>query len=186
MIARAKRVYWSLGPEASEWWFAFVRVVPGKIGMSLRASVYRRRMKSCGKSPVIQQYVVISHPDKISIGDGFMVNRFAQIQGGGGVTIGNHVMIGPGVFIWSINHGFSDSVRPMSRQGYTAEPVYIGDNVWIGAGAIVLPGTDIGNNVIVGAGSVVRGKIPSGVLVAGVPAVVKRKILSEDNSVDGA
>jgi acetyltransferase-like isoleucine patch superfamily enzyme len=90
-------------------------------------------------------------------------------------------MIGPGVLIWSTNHKYFGSGRPILRQGYTKAPVCIGDNVWIGGGAIVLPGTNIGCDVVVGAGSVVRGEIPPGVLVAGVPAVVKRKIIRDDS-----
>ena len=60
-----------------------------------------------------------------------------------------------------------------------SERVVIGDNVWIGAGAIVLPGVVIGNNCVVAAGSVVISNVPDNVMVAGVPAVIKKKLVVE-------
>ena len=61
-----------------------------------------------------------------------------------------------------------------------AKPITIGNNVWIGAGAIILAGTTIGDNTVIGAGSVVKGDIPSGVVAAGVPCRVIREITDDD------
>lgn len=86
-------------------------------------------------------------------------------------TIGDCVMMGPEVMVYSLNHHFRDGSRPMMDQG-TAEdrPVVIEDDVWIGARAILLPGVRIGTGSVVAAGAVVSRDVPAGVVVAGNPA----------------
>jgi maltose O-acetyltransferase len=175
ILAKTKAVYWAIRPECREWWMAMVRAVPGSIGIALRARVYGRRLGACGRGPVFQQHTIVMHPQGIRIGHRILVNRYAQMQGAGSITIGNNVMIGPGVMIWSINHAFTNPDIPPQEQGYVAKPVIIEDDVWIGAGSIVLPGAWIGRGCIIAAGSVVRGQIPAGSLAAGAPAVVKRR-----------
>lgn len=86
-----------------------------------------------------------------------------------GLTIGDHCMIGGGVLICGVNHGFSQKI-PMRRQKAEASPIVIGDDVWIGMGAVITPGVTIGNGSIVGAGAVVVDDVPSGHMVGGVPA----------------
>lgn len=91
----------------------------------------------------------------------------------GPVTIGDHVMIGPDVSIHTVGHRFDDLNRPMRLQGdLPAEPVTIGDDVWIGRGVIVLPGVTVGAHAIIGAGSVVTRDVPEYALAAGNPARV--------------
>jgi len=169
-----RQSYWGWREEVEEWWLAIVRAVPGKLGACLRARVYGRRLKSCGRNVVFQQHVIVQHPQSVEIGENVLINRYVQIQGSGGMTIGDDVMIGPCVLIWSVNHKSSDAACPMRSQGYVEEPVVIEDNVWLGAGCIVLPGVRIGRGSIIGAGAVVTKTIPAGVLAAGVPASVKR------------
>lgn len=94
------------------------------------------------------------------------------IHGGGGVTIGRDVLLGPGVRIFSENHDFALRGVPIIEQGETPAPVEIGDDVWIGAGATVLAGARIGTGSIVAAGAVVRGEVEPYAIVAGVPARV--------------
>jgi len=87
--------------------------------------------------------------------------------------IGDHVMMGPEVMIYSLNHRFRDGDRPMMDQGDAEDrPVVIEDDVWIGARAILLPGVRIGTGSVVGAGAVVSRDVPPGVIVAGNPAKV--------------
>lgn len=91
-----------------------------------------------------------------------------------GLVIGDHCLIGGGVLICGVNHGFSARGVPMRKQPFEAAPIVIGNDVWIGMGAIILPGVTIGDGAIVGAGAVVTEDIPSGALVRGVPARVAR------------
>ena len=94
----------------------------------------------------------------------------------GPVTIGSHVNLAQGVVITALNHNFSDSSTPIDAQGVATSKVTVGDDVWIGANAVVLPGVTIGSHSVVAAGAVVTHDVPEHCLVAGVPAVVKRKI----------
>lgn len=87
------------------------------------------------------------------------------------VTIGNHVLLGPGVQIITADHPRNADDR--KRWLNPGRPVTIGDSVWIGAGAIILPGVTIGNGAIVGAGSVVTRDVPDGATVMGNPARIK-------------
>lgn len=93
----------------------------------------------------------------------------------GPVTLGRHVMMGPDVIVLTSNHGFERLDVPMSRQGGTEHaPVVIGDDVWIGARVIILPGVTIGQGAVIGAGSVVSRNVDAFAVVAGNPARVIR------------
>ena len=94
------------------------------------------------------------------------------------VYIGNHVMIGPNVTIDTGTHPVCPELRWHAVQ-YNL-PVRIGDNVWIGAGAILLPGVTIGENSVIGAGSVVTHDIPANVVAVGTPCRVLREITDRD------
>jgi len=99
------------------------------------------------------------------------MNANYYIQGRNGIILGHNVRIGPGVGIVSANHSLDDYDR-----WDEAPPIRIGDNVWIGMNAVVLPGVQIGDNVVIGANSVVNCDIPSNSIAAGVPCrVLKEK-----------
>jgi acetyltransferase-like isoleucine patch superfamily enzyme len=91
------------------------------------------------------------------------------IQGKNGIKIGNNLRMGPGAGLISANHNPDNY-----DQWLKDKPIQIGDNVWIGMNAVILPGITIGDNVIIGANSLVRQDISSNTIVAGNPAVVIR------------
>ena len=96
------------------------------------------------------------------------------------VYIGDHVLIGPNVTISAAGHPVEPSLR---ERGYQFNvPIRIEENVWIGAGAILLPGITIGKNSVIGAGSVVARDIPPNVLALGVPCRVAREIGEHDRT----
>jgi acetyltransferase-like isoleucine patch superfamily enzyme len=101
---------------------------------------------------------------------GIAQNCFIQVRGE--VTIGNNVIFGPGVSIFSENHIFSNPDIPIVEQGEERKGVIIEDNVWIASGATILDGVRIGNNSIVAAGSVVNKDVPPYTIVGGVPAKI--------------
>lgn len=96
----------------------------------------------------------------------------------GNIFIGDWVMFGPNVTVATAGHPVSPELR---RHGYQYNvDIHIGDNVWIGAGAILLPGVRIGNNSVIGAGSVVTRDIPENVVAVGNPCRVLREIGERD------
>lgn len=118
----------------------------------------------------------------VEIGDNSGIGINCKLYGK--VIIGDNVMMGPEVFIYTGNHNFSDISRPMNQQGFSEEkPVVIGDDVWIGSRVTILPGVIIGNGVVIGASSIVTKDIEDYAIVAGNPAKkVKSRIT---NKVEG-
>jgi acetyltransferase-like isoleucine patch superfamily enzyme len=108
----------------------------------------------------------------ITIGDRTGINARAYLAGQGGITIGNDVIFGPNVQVFSENHNFSDLDLPIKDQGVARQAVTIGNNCWIGASSIILAGVHIGHGCVIAAGSVVTKSIPENSIVAGVPAKI--------------
>jgi acetyltransferase-like isoleucine patch superfamily enzyme len=100
----------------------------------------------------------------------FVNSGGCYIQGINGIVIGDCTMFAPGVKIISANHNKNDFMKHDP-----GKPIIIGNNCWIGANAVILPGVELGDNVIVGAGSVVSKSFESNQIIAGVPAIVISK-----------
>ena len=138
-----------------------------------------KRLKAClaycGEGVELDLHAYISDPCKVKIGRGTYIGKYLFMQSYGGVSIGEGCSIAKGVSFITVHHaavpGSSNSVL-----GSTTEykPIVIGDNVWIGSNAILLPGVKIGEGCIVGAGSVVTRNMPPGYVCAGVPCRVIR------------
>ena len=109
----------------------------------------------------------------ITLGERFYANFGFTVLDANRVIIGDNVMLGPGVHIYTAIHPTDASARNSGIE--TAEPVIIGDNVWIGGNVVICPGVEIGNNTTIGAGSVVAKPIPDDVVAIGNPCgVIKR------------
>ena len=106
------------------------------------------------------------------VGSRVFINAGCQFQDQGGIWIGDDVLIGPQTVISTLNH----VLNPDDRASMWASPVQIGDKVWIGAHATILPGVTIGEGAIVGAGAVVTKNVPPRTIVGGVPARVLKTI----------
>lgn len=114
----------------------------------------------------------------ITLGDHFYANHNCTILDGAKVTFGAYAFIGPNCVFTTAGHPLDSRQR---NQGLEfARPITVGDNVWFGAGVIVLPGVTIGSNSVIAAGSVVSRDIPAGVLAAGTPCRVLREITQAD------
>jgi acetyltransferase-like isoleucine patch superfamily enzyme len=123
-----------------------------------------------GKNCEIHPYsMILSYGGEIQIGDNCSLNPFAIIYGYCDVRLGNGVRIAAHTVIIPANHVVSED-RPFFESGVTGSGIDIGDNVWLGAGVVILDGVSIGRNSIVGAGSVVTKSVPDNTTVAGVPA----------------
>ena len=120
---------------------------------------------SMKENPVITAPFYCDYGFNISIGKNFY-------------TFGDNVFIAPNCVFSTAGHAIDSEQR--SRGLEIALPITVGDNVWIGTNVSVLPGVTIGNNTIIGAGSIVNKNIPEGVIAAGNPCKVIRKITEED------
>ena len=114
----------------------------------------------------------------VYIGEDAYINFNLSLVDDGNIYIGDSVLIGPNVTIITTNHPINPNLR-LSKSLYVRD-VKIGNNVWIGAGAIILPGVEIGDNTVIGAGSIVTKNIPSNVIAVGNPCKVIRKINEKD------
>ena len=134
---------------------------------------------------VIGDYVVIGRNTRIectgglqSIGKGIKIgNRTTfgnecMFGAAGGIEIGDDVVAGQYIRFHSENHNYSDTTKLIREQGVTHKGIKIGNNCWIGAGAVFLDGAELGEGCVVGANAVVTKKFPSNVVIAGIPAKV--------------
>ena len=108
----------------------------------------------------------------IHVGKFVFFNAGCTMQDQGGVYIGDGVLLGHHTTIVTLNHG----IHPNERHNLHPAPVVIGNNVWIGSNATILPGVTIGDNAVVAAGAVVTKDVPTNTVVAGVPAKIVKKI----------
>ena len=116
----------------------------------------------------------------ISVGNSFYSNHNLLIQDGVKVTFGDNVFIAPNCSFTTAEHPTDPEQRKRGLE--IAKPIRVGNNVWIGTGAIVLAGVTIGDNAVIGAGSVVTKDIPANVVAAGVPCRVLRNITEADKT----
>lgn len=108
----------------------------------------------------------------ITVGRRVFINSGCCFQDQGGITIGDDALIGPRVVMATLNH----DLDPARRRDMHPAPIVIGNNVWVGASATVLPGVTIGDNAVVAAGAVVTKDVPADTVVGGVPARVLQRI----------
>ena len=130
---------------------------------------YRRF--SLGDYSVVESYSCINNAvGDVIIGNHTRIGLHNTIIGP--VKIGNNVNLAQGITVTALNHNFTDSTKRIDEQGVSTNPVTVGDDIWIGANAVILPGVNIGNHSVVAAGAVVTKDVPAHSLVAGVPAKV--------------
>lgn len=114
----------------------------------------------------------------IEIGDNFYANFNLVILDCAKVSIGNNVFIAPNVAIYTAGHPIHSHLR--NQEYEWAQPITIGNNVWIGGNVVINAGITIGSNTVIGAGSIVTKNIPDNVLAVGNPCKVLREITDED------
>ena len=115
----------------------------------------------------------------VHFGSGIYANSNLTIVDDGHIYVGDKVMFGPNVTIATANHPINASLRSKGLQ-YNKD-VHIGENTWIGAGVVIVPGVTIGKNTVIGAGSIVTKDIPDNVVAFGNPCRVIRKVSARDD-----
>lgn len=123
-------------------------------------------INNCGKNLRVKRNADISM--FIDVGNNSELGTNCIIQSF--TSIGDYVIMGPDIKIYTKNHGYENILTPMALQQLNCESVKIGNDVWLGANVIITPGVKIGNHVIVAAGAVVTKDVPDYSIVGGVPA----------------
>jgi maltose O-acetyltransferase len=131
-------------------------------------SVLRELFGTVGDDAVVETPFRCDYGSNIAVGARFYANVGCVFLDCASIEIGDHVLLGPGVHLYTATHPSDPALR---RRGLEyARPIAIGDDVWIGGGSIVLPGISVGDRAVVGAGSVVTRDVAAGAAVAGNPA----------------
>lgn len=142
----------------------------------LLLSLLREVMGSVGDGAVVMPEFTCDYGYNIRLGRNVFINYHCIFLDCAPIDIGNDVQIGPAIQLYTAQHPLEADVRRSGLE--SARPIRIGNDVWVGGGAVVLPGVTIGDRSVVGAGSVVVHSIPADCVVAGNPARVVRTLAS--------
>ena len=160
-------------------YYGFARYLPQqplpgyKFGNWLRSTICRKIFKSTGKNITIKHRAYFGDGRNIVMGDYSQLGINCKVEND--LVMGDYVLMGPDVVIYSSMHAYEDLNTPIMMQGAKKiEPVIIGNDVWIGLRVVIMPGVKIGNHVIIGSGAVVTHDIPDYAVAGGVPARVIR------------
>ena len=140
----------------------------------VRRALLEELFDSIGDDVEIRPPLQVDYGYRITVGNGTFVNFGAIMLDVAPITIGSDVQIGPNVQLLTPTHPLDPDLRRAKWE--SAQPITIGDNVWLGGGAIVGPGVTIGENTVVGAGAVVTRDLPPNVVATGVPARETRRL----------
>jgi len=138
-----------------------------------RMALLRELLGSFGEGSFFERPFFCDYGSNIYVGSKSFVNTNSVFLDSAPITIGDRANIASGVQLLAADHPREVALRAQGVE--TAKPVTVGDDVWIGAGAILCPGTSVGDGSIVGAGSVVTTDVPAGVVAAGNPCRVIRE-----------
>ena len=140
----------------------------------LRTLLLRELMGAIGDRSMIQPIFMCDYGYNIRLGRNVFINYHCVFLDCARIDIGDDVQIGPAVQLYTAQHPTDPGTRRVGLE--TASPIRIGSNVWIGGGAIILPGVTIGDNSVVGAGSIVVRDVPPANVVVGNPARIIRAL----------
>ncbi|MBE3008928.1 sugar O-acetyltransferase [Microbispora sp. NEAU-D428] len=141
---------------------------------SAARSILTELVGSLGEGAVVRPPLYVDYGENITIGARTFVNYNLTALDVAAITIGEDCQIGPNVQLLTPTHPIEP--EPRRAKPEAAEPITIGDNVWIGGGAIILPGVTIGENSVIGAGAVVTKDVGANVVAVGNPARVIRRL----------
>lgn len=146
----------------------------------VREEILRGLLGHAGHGAFFEPTFRCEFGDTITVGENFYANFDCVMLDGGGITIGDDVLLGPRVGIYTTNHALDPAER--AAGACVAGPVVIGDTVWIGGGVTINPGVTIGEGAVIGSGSVVTKDVPARTIAAGVPARPIRAITEADRT----
>lgn len=187
----------SIMHECKEYLEFLLRWIPGGTGNVLRRLYYKPRFRHMGRNVSIPPGCIIRGEKNIILGNNVGIGLYAQLYAGieegtgfieigentalnsyvmlnadieGEIRIGKNVLIGPNVVFRASNHAFKRRDTIIRQQGHKPGRIMVGDDVWIGANAVILSNVNVGTGAVIGAGSVVNKDVASYTIVGGVPA----------------
>ena len=159
-------------------YYAFAKRLPGRNDwrfptVRFRTFLCKHIFKHCGHAVNIQQDVSFGKGSNISIGDYSGIGQGSYIGNSvADVIIGDHVLVGPGLILYTHSHNCKDATKLIQQQGGFDKPVVIGNDVWIGSRVTIMPGVTIHDGAVIGAGAIVTKDVPPYAVVGGVPAKI--------------
>jgi acetyltransferase-like isoleucine patch superfamily enzyme len=145
--------------------------------LSINGIVLGNHVTIANSSTLICTGVIANKGVGIKIGNNSAIGAQSFLGGQGGIEIGDDVIMGPQVKIFSENHNYNDPLKVIRKQGETRKGVKIGNNCWIGAGVVILDGVTLRNGCVVAAGAIVTSSFPENSILAGIPAkIIKLRI----------
>lgn len=148
--------------------------------MDERKALLKELLGESGEHVYIEPPFYCDYGDHISVGNNFYANFDCIMLDVAPITIGDDVMFGPKVGLYTAGHPIDAEIRASGLEFGT--PITIGNKVWIGGSTVINPGVSIGDNVVIGSGSVVTKDIPDNVIAVGNPCKVLREITEEDTA----
>jgi acetyltransferase-like isoleucine patch superfamily enzyme len=161
--------------EAIAFWL--VGGLPGAIGFAARSLAYKLLFKHLGGMAWVQHGVTIVYANRLRVGRNFGCNSGTYINAIGGITMGDHVLLGSNVTISSGKHPIEGAEPPVFARPVEPLPIVIEDDVWIGAGAVIVPGVTLAKGTVIGANAVVTKDTEAYGVYAGAPACMLRSRL---------
>ena len=139
-----------------------------RLGYALRYFLVKRIIKKCGRNVIVKNNCYFGSGERLSVGNNSQLGQNSTLNGT--IEIGDDVLMGPEVMIIATSHEYRRIDVPIINQGEAEErKIIIGNDVWIGARAIILPGVEIGSHSIVGAGAVITKSFPEYSKIVGNP-----------------
>jgi maltose O-acetyltransferase len=134
---------------------------------------YHLNKMNAGKNVKLRYPLMVKKAKNVYLGNNVSLNKNCMLLAHGGITIGDNSLIGPNVAIITVNHDYHKKGME-AHHNRIFKPVKIGNNAWIGANTVILPGVTVGDDAVIGAGSVVTKDVGKGEMVVGNPAKFKK------------
>lgn len=153
-----KRLFYDLADPFERQYYGLwlISQVPGLFGANLRGRYCAKRFKRAGKNLLVLPGCRFRSMENIEVGSNVTIGFDNFLQGLGGLVIGDNVLLGPGVKIWTVNHRYRNRDVLIRKQRQEKRSVLIGADVWIGANAFICPGVTLPMGCVVAAGAVVN------------------------------
>ncbi|MCP4706352.1 MAG: acyltransferase [candidate division Zixibacteria bacterium] len=147
------------------------RNLPGMYGVLIRSRLMQKHFASAGENLKIHEGFRFRNIHKVMVGNSVTIGVNAYIQAGGLIEIGDNSILSPNVSIWTHHHNYENVNELIQNQNSHYKNVVIGNDVWIGTGSIIEPGSIIGDGAVIRPGSVIDGKdVKPNTIMAGNPA----------------